>query len=175
MKRIAIDMDDTLADTLSAQITWFRERFGYRWTKADLVGKELFGGVAAPEHQAEFEALMAEGSFFGDLEVLPGAVDAVRRLAERYEVYVASSATPIPGSMLPKLRWLDRHFPFVPTSRVVFCGDKDILDVDVLIDDSAYKFPGFRGRVILFDAVHNRHLSGYERAASWADVERSLL
>lgn len=175
MKRIAIDMDDVLADTLGVQIAWFHERYGYRWTRADLLGKSLFDEVAAPEHAAALEAVLKEGSFFGDLPVLPGAVEVMRRLARRYEVFVASAATQFPGSFLPKFRWLGRHFPFVPASHVVFCGDKSILDADVLIDDSAYRFPRFRGQRILFDAPHNVNQKGFQRVANWSDVARLFL
>lgn len=175
MERIAIDMDGVLADTLGAELAWFREHYGYRWTRADLVGKELFGDVAAPAHTAAHEAMLQEGSFFGDLPVMPGAVEVVRRLTGRYQVFVASSATEFPRSMLPKLRWLERHFPFVPADRMVFCGDKSILGADVLIDDNAHRFARFQGRRLLFDAPHNALETGCPRVASWSDVARLLL
>src|SRR5512142_3092188 len=124
MTRFAIDMDDVLADTLGAQLAWFQERYGRRWTDAELVGLERFEDLATPEQAAAHEAVLQEGSFFGTLAVKPGAVAVVRRLAERHEVFVASSAIEFPASMVPKLRWLERHFPFLPSSRVVFCGDK---------------------------------------------------
>lgn len=175
MKRIAIDMDGVLADTLSAQLAWFRERYGYRWTEADLAGKELFGEVAASEHAAAHDAVLREGSFFGDLPVMPDAIEVVRRLAGRYEVFVASAATQFPGSFLPKFRWLERHFPFVPASHVVFCGDKSVVDADYLIDDNVHCFPRFRGRGILFEAPHNVAQTGYPRVASWSEVAELLL
>jgi 5'(3')-deoxyribonucleotidase len=175
MMRIAIDMDDVLADTLAAELAWFRDRYGYRWTRAELAGKDLFADVAAPEHVAAHRAVLEEGSFFGDLPVMPGAVQVVRRLAERYEVFVASSATQFPGSMLPKLRWLGRHFPFLPASSVVFCGDKSIVDADVLIDDNAHRWTRFQGQRVIFDAPHNARETGYPRVASWSEVARLLL
>jgi 5'(3')-deoxyribonucleotidase len=175
MERIAIDMDGVMADTLSAELAWFRERYGYRWTRADLLGKDLFRDVAAPEHVAAHDALLREGSFFGDLPVMPGAIPVVRELARRHQVFVASAATEFPGSMAPKLRWLARHFPFIPAERVVFCGDKSIVAADVLIDDNAHRFPGFRGRRLLFDAPHNAGVTGCTRVGSWSDVARLLL
>lgn len=175
MQRIALDMDDVLADTLGAQLAWFRDRHGYRWTRADLAGKALFEDVAAPAHVAEHLAVLREGSFFGDLPVMPGAVEVVRRLVQRYEVFVASAATEFPGSFLPKFRWLERHFPFLPASRVVFCGDKSIVQADFLVDDNAHRFPGFRGERILFDAPHNVGQTGLRRVTAWPDVARLFL
>jgi 5'(3')-deoxyribonucleotidase len=174
MRRIAIDMDDVLADTLGALIEWFRATFGYRFTRADLVGKEL-GDVVSPEHVRALSALLVEGSIFGDLPLMPGAVEVVRALTRRDEVFVVSAATQFPGSFLPKFRWLERHFPFVPATHVVFCGDKAIVDADYLIDDNVHKFPRFKGRGILFDTPHNTGVTGYTRVASWAEVARLLL
>jgi 5'(3')-deoxyribonucleotidase len=175
MTRFAIDMDDVLADTLGAELAWFRERYGYRWTRADLTGKERFDDMVAPEHAAAHAALLRDGSFFGELQVMPDAVRVVRRLAERSEVFVASSATEFPGSMLPKLRWLERHFPFLPACQVVFCGDKSILNADVLIDDNAHRFARFQGQRVLFDAPHNAGQTGLLRVGSWSEVERLFL
>ncbi len=172
--RIAIDMDEVMADTLGAQLDWFRERFGYRWTRAELPGKRLFDDLAAPEHVAAHLAALHEGSFFGALPVMPGAVEVIGRLAARHEIYVVSAAVQFPGSLAPKVRWLERHFPFIPTPHIVFAGEKSIVDADVLVDDNADRFPRFRGRAILFDAPHNRGVQGYERACSWAEVEALL-
>jgi 5'-nucleotidase len=174
MRRIAIDMDDVLADTLGALLEWSRGRFGYRFTRADLVGKEL-EDLMVPEHTRALSALLVEGSFFGDLPVLPGAVEVMRELARRDEVFVVSAATQFPGSFLPKFRWLERHLPFIPATHVVFCGDKAIVDADYLIDDNVHRFPRFKGRAILFDTPHNAGVTGYARVASWADVAKLLL
>jgi 5'(3')-deoxyribonucleotidase len=174
--RIAIDMDEVMADTLGAQLAWFRDRFGYRWTREECAGKRL-EDLAAPEHVAAHHAALHEGSFFGALPVMPGAVEVIGRLAARHEVYVVSAAVQFPGSMLPKVRWLERHFPFIPLPQVVFAGEKSIVDADVLVDDNADRFPRFRGRAILFDAPHNRALAavrGLTRARSWAEVEALL-
>ncbi len=53
------------------------------------------------------------------------------------------------------LQWLEEHFPFIPPSRIVFCGDKNIINADVLIDDRSRHFKDFRGTGILFTAPHN--------------------
>lgn len=172
--RIGIDMDEVMADTLGAQLAWFRERFGYRWTRADLAGKRLLEDLPAPAHAAAHLEALREGSFFGTLPVMPGAIEVIGRLAARHEVFVVSAAMQFPDSMAPKLRWLERHFPFIPVPHVVFAGEKSIVDADALVDDNVHRFPRFRGRHILFDAPHNAGVQGYTRARSWAEVEALL-
>jgi 5'(3')-deoxyribonucleotidase len=67
-------------------------------------------------------------------------------------------------------REVSRHFPFIAPSRIVFCGDKSIIDADYLIDDQPRHFARFKGRALLFSAPHNAADTRYERVGSWADV-----
>jgi 5'(3')-deoxyribonucleotidase len=106
---------------------------------------------------------------------MPGAIQTVRALSERYEVFVASAAMEVPTSLAAKFDWLRQHLPFVPTSHLVFCGDKSIVDADFLVDDTARHFRRFRGTGVLFDAPHNRTVAGYVRARDWAHVRELFL
>ncbi len=62
----------------------------------------------------------------------------LERLQSRYEIFIASAAMEVPTSFVAKYDWLAEHFPFIPTSHIVFCGDKSILRADYLciLDDS---------------------------------------
>ena len=56
--------------------------------------------------------------------------------------------------MPAQYEWMHEHFPFIPDSHLVFCGDKSIIAADFLIDDNAHhvlqKGDAFfaRGRVL---------------------------
>jgi 5'(3')-deoxyribonucleotidase len=166
--RIAIDMDEVMADALSEHVRRYNARFGAEITIADLTGRHLEDCVP-PEHREAAEA-MFDGSFFEDLELLPDCQDVIRELSGRYEVFIVSAAMDVPLSFDAKYRWLRRHFPFIPTSHLVFCGDKSIIDADYLIDDRARHFRRFKGRAVLFSAPHNAAESRYPRVSSWAEV-----
>ena len=94
----------------------------------------------------------------------------MRELAARHEVIIASAAMDVPCSFDPKYRWLQRHFPFIPPSHILFCGDKAVVDADYLIDDRARHFARFKGRGLLFSAPHNAAEHRYPRVSSWAEV-----
>jgi len=76
----------------------------------------------------------------------------------------------VPFSFDSKYRWLQRHFPFIPPNRIVFCGDKEIVNSDYLIDDRSRHFARFRGTGILFTAPHNYREQARLRAGNWDDV-----
>lgn len=166
--RIAIDMDEVMADALTEHLRRYNAAYGTRLTAADLHGRHLEDCIP-PEHREAAEAML-DPSFFEDLEVLPDCQAVVRELAERYEVFVATAAMDVPCSFDAKYRWLRRHFPFIPPSHIVFCGDKSIVNADYLIDDRAQHFARFKGQPLLFSAPHNAIESAYSRVASWKEV-----
>jgi len=81
----------------------------------------------------------------------------------------------VPRSFDAKFRWLREHFPFIPTSNIVFCGDKEIIDADYLIDDRSRHFARFRGTGILFTAPHNARERARLRANNWDEVLGMLM
>jgi 5'(3')-deoxyribonucleotidase/uncharacterized protein with PQ loop repeat len=166
--RIAIDMDEVMADALAEHVRRYNTTFGAQVTLEDLHGRHLEECVPAA-HRLATEALI-DASFFEDLEPLPDCQDVVRELAVRHEVFIASAAMDVPCSFDAKYRWLRRHFPFIPPSQIVFCGDKCVVNADYLIDDRARHFARFRGEPILFSAPHNMNETRYHRVNSWAEV-----
>jgi 5'-nucleotidase len=166
--RIAIDMDEVMADALGEHVRRYNAAFGTTITREALHGRHLEEYVP-PAHRSAVEAML-DASFFLDLEPMPGCVDVVRELNDRHDVFVVTAAMDVPCSFDAKYQWLQRHVPFIPPSRIVFCGDKGIVEADYLIDDRARHFARFKGRPVLFSAPHNAHEARYPRVSSWADV-----
>ena len=167
-QRIAIDMDEVMADALTEQLRRYNAAYGTSITAAELSGRHLEQCIP-PAHRDATEAML-DASFFEDLAVLPDCQEVVSELADRYDVFIASAAMDVPCSFDAKYRWLQRHFPFIPPSQIVFCGDKTIVDADYLIDDRPRHFAKFRGHALLFSAPHNAGETGYTRVASWKEV-----
>ena len=166
--RIAIDMDDVMADALAEHLRRYNAAYGTNLTRADVGAGELADCIPA-ERRAASDALL-DASFFADLDVLPECQAVVRQLAERHEVFIASAAMDVPCSFEAKYQWLRRHFPFIPPSHIVFCGDKSILNADYLIDDRTRHFARFTGAPVLFSAPHNSAETAYPRVSSWNEV-----
>jgi len=166
--RVAIDMDEVMADALSEHVRRYNAAFAARLTLEDLRGRHLEECI--PAERREAAAAMLDPTFFEDLAVLPDCQDVIRELAAFHDVFIASAAMDVPCSFDAKYRWLRRHFPFIPSSRIVFCGDKSIVDADYLIDDLPRHFARFKGRALLFSAPHNAGEIRYSRVRSWAEV-----
>jgi 5'(3')-deoxyribonucleotidase/uncharacterized protein with PQ loop repeat len=175
--RIAVDMDEVIADAFGKVLRTFNEKTGSNITREEVSEKGFEGTMRStltPEMFAEYERLCHSGDFFADLELVEGSQEALRQLSEHYEIFIASAAMDVPSSFDAKFKWLQRHFSFIPPSHYVFCGDKSILLADYLIDDRPRHFEHFAGTGILFTAPHNARRDAPLRANTWADVVRIL-
>jgi 5'(3')-deoxyribonucleotidase len=167
-------MDETIADALGKHITLYNEAFGAAIRRDQLQGFGLRGAIPQQHHSAA-EAMVHSGEFFRDLDVLPESQSVIHDLQQNFEIFITSSAMEVPTSFAAKFAWLNRHFPFIPASHIVFCGDKSILAADYLIDDTPRHFKHFRGEGILFTAPHNLRVQGFRRVDSWRDVRALFL
>jgi 5'(3')-deoxyribonucleotidase len=171
--RVAIDMDEVIADAVAAERQWLMAEFGYMWEEAQLSGNHLKNLVAA-EHARALEQHLHNGEFFSRLDVIPGSVEAVQQLSRRYDIFVTTAAMEYPGSLAHKHRWLLDNFGFLNPLNFVFCGDKSIINAAFLIDDNSRHFARFCGQGVLFSAPHNVGIHGYPRLNSWAEAEALL-
>lgn len=171
--RLAIDMDEVLADTIGKFITVYEQRHQTTVKLDDLPGKE-FREVLPEEIRDTLRKYINEPGFFRDIPVMEGAYEVVEKLHEKYDLYIVSAAMEFKNSLADKLEWLNEHFPFISWTNIVFCGHK-IVDVDIMIDDRIKNFVNFEGRKLLFTSPHNLNIHDYERVNNWKEVANLLL
>ena len=172
-KKIAIDMDEVLADTLGAIIDGVNERANLGITVESLNGQKLKHVI--PEHDGLVTEILREPGFFRHLKVMPNAQEVVEKLNEHYDVYIATAAMDVPTSFYDKYEWLLEYFPFLDPQHFVFCGRKNIINADYLIDDNPRQLAIFEGESIMYTAVHNMNHHDYKRVNGWKDVEALFL
>ena len=108
--RIAVDMDEVLADALGKQLRAYNEHFGANGTAEELHGLEL-ADIVPQEHQPWVLGMLHQPGFFADLEWIPGAREEMEKLCAAHDIFIASAATEFPTSFVDKLNWLERHLP----------------------------------------------------------------
>jgi 5'(3')-deoxyribonucleotidase len=167
-------MDEVMADALGEHLLRYNRHYGEEITIADLEGKWLWEIVATDRHDV-LDAYMRSDDFFEAMAVMPESQRVMRRLQMKYEVFIATAAMEVPTSFQQKYRWLAKHFPFIPPSHIVYCGDKSILRADYLIDDNPRQLRRFAGEGILYSSPHNAGVKGYKRVKDWLEVEELFL
>lgn len=168
MKRIAIDMDEVMADTFKKHLQLYNRDYEESLTREHLMGYRL--GEYHPHRRREISSYFDDPSFLRDLDVIAGSQEVIRELSDSFEVFIATAAMEIPRSFTAKYEWLLENFPFLKEVNFVFCGDKSIIHADYLIDDSPHNFERFIGQGLLFTAPHNVNVTGYPRVDTWWDV-----
>ena len=171
--RIAIDMDEVIADTIDKFVDVYKTNHNFDLRNALVHGKEITE-VLPQELKPTVKRYINEPGFFRNISVIPGSQETVRELMGRYDIYIVSAAMEFKNSLHDKYEWLSEHFPFIPWTHIIFCGHK-IINVDVIIDDRVRNFTDFKGRKLLFSSPHNLLLTGYERVNNWEEVREKLL
>ena len=105
---------------------------------------------------------------FAFMQPMPGAIEAVHTLSERYDIYVLSTAPwDNPSAWSDKLRWIHRNFGSEPGSvlykRLVLSHHKDLNRGAILVDDRPHRNGAaeFEGIVVPF---------GYPKFPDWTSV-----
>ncbi|HET7104592.1 MAG TPA: 5'-3'-deoxyribonucleotidase [Terracidiphilus sp.] len=169
MRRICIDMDEVIADTLAEHLRRYNQTFDEEVTLDDLAGRGLWE-IAPLDRQQQLRAFLDAEDFFEDLPLMPGSQEVLQSLSDRFEIFIATQAMTVPNSLGSKYRWLQRHFPFIPPTHYVFCGNKSILRADYLIDDLPRNLLRFEGHGLLYTAPHNLGAEGFTRVNNWHEV-----
>ena len=169
-----IDMDEVIADTYAAHITWYNNEFKESLTLEACMGREVWQCVPVNRQDSVRRHARTVG-FFKDLVPIADSQQVLKELAKKYELYIASAAMEFPNSLWEKSNWLDDHFPFIHWKNRILCGAKHVLKGDILIDDRSYNLDSFDGRTLLFTSPHNLHVTEHERVGNWQEIAEKLL
>ncbi|MBK1875606.1 5' nucleotidase, NT5C type [Pelagicoccus mobilis] len=117
----------------------------------------------------EIEYPQSVPGFFSDLPPIDGAIKAVNKLRKHSDLYVLTApSTRNPACYSEKRIWIEKHFGYQFTKKLIICPNKFLLIGDYLIDDhvSGKEQEGFKGQLIQFGSC---------RYADWNTVVEYLL
>jgi 5'-nucleotidase len=172
MQRIAIDMDGVLADVYHQFFKMDEKDFGVRRPMEEVAGKPERDGFP---HIMEY---VHTKDFFSTAPLIEGCVPIVEQLNKQYDLYIVSAAMEFPNSLPEKLAWLGEHFPFIGWQQIVFCGSKQIIHADIMIDDHFRNLDTFSGETtLLFTQPHNIKTDPgrHHRVNNWLEIAERLL
>lgn len=164
-KRVLVDMDGVLANVYEQFIRFEFEESGKKYIAEEAKGVD--------EVQAFPNGLkhVNQVGFFRTVPVMDNAIEGLKYLNEKYEVFIVSAAMEFPNSLKDKYDWLGEFFPFIKWQQIIFCGSKQAVFGDVMIDDHPKNLDYFNGKRIIFSQPHNEGKNNnYIRMTNWKEI-----
>lgn len=118
MKKLCIDMDDTIAN---------------------FIGDPRLNMIPIIPTHVDYPEMHKE-RFFRDLAPIDGGVESVRELinSKKYDIYILS--VPLytsPHCYSEKVEWINEHIPEL-SKKIILTQDKGLIRGDILVDDSLH-------------------------------------
>ncbi len=171
--RIGCDLDSVLNHLDRAWVEWVQNNHDpefkiEKWVSWDL-HKHAKGGQ-------KLYSFLDDPKNFSILEVQEDAVRVTKKLAKYHDLFVVSTCTNF-IACAAKAAWLKKYFPHISQKNIVFTARKDIIRVDVLIDDGEHNFKNFEGIPILYDSPWNTHAKHLDknRLKGWKAIENWMI
>lgn len=150
--------------------------------------------VAVPKERFnEFNQFLNTRNLYQNAFILPDAVDTIRKLNERYDVYICSACinpfniNESGRAFKDKYEFLIKLLPFINPEHYIFTNSKHLFKADIIIDD---RLPNLENDIpmrILFPSYHNQNITteeleqkgilraGYNWRDGWLEVTKLLL
>src|SRR5258708_6317189 len=103
--RIAVDMDEVIADSFGKQLSCYNHRTGENLTR-EMVSSKGLSSLIPLDRRDVFAGIPHEDGFFADLELIEGSRDALLELSRILDVYLSSAAMAVHYSLDAYYVWL---------------------------------------------------------------------
>lgn len=162
---VGVDVDDVLASCNEYALQILNDKFGTNFKLHDLTS----WGNDGLEINKRIE-FFCSPEFVRSQPVYPGAKEFIDSLIEMgVEVFFVTS---VPSSVYhARVEWIKEHFPSVPEKNIVMAGRKDIVKLDVLIDDAPHNILNSIAKYpILFRRPWNAKVTGLLSVTSYDEA-----
>lgn len=154
-KKILLDMDGVIVNFSSEINKWFEKHPHLR---------ERY--ETHPDHIH---------GIFRDPKPIEGAIDAIVKLSEKYDLYIATAAPwGNPDAASDKRYWIEKHFGNLFHKKMFISHRKDMIEADYLIDDSLGNgASSFKGELLRFGTDYKT--GTINEYPTWNDILKKLL
>lgn len=149
--------------------------------------------VIPKERFKEFNEYVSKRNLYDYTSFLPGAIETIKKLNEKYEIYICSACLNIfdldnSGIQFKnKYDFLRKNLPFINPQKFILTSSKNMVKADIQIDDYLPNFDNDTKLKILFPSYHNKNIddeilkekniirAGYDWKTGWKEISKILL
>ncbi len=171
---ILVDMDDTIEQLLKAWLKCLNDKYGRSVKCEDVIDWDITRVYPGLTRDQVYEEINLPG-FWGKVEPVPGAVEALRHFIDAGHRVFIVTATPYKSVPEKMDDLLFRYFPFLSWENVIITSSKQLIKGDVLIDDGVHNLEDGDFEKILITAPYNKdydaEANGMHRVSTWKEIE----
>lgn len=189
-KRVGLDFDDVLIDFVGGLIVFHNENYATSYSKDDVTGWELSKLLeCSPEEAHRRMREYIHSSHHAKVSPIIGAVDAVKRLREKCDLFIVTARDESTSNQTFTL--VDEHFPeSFESIHFLHKDDKNVrgtkgevcaeLAIDIFVEDSltnAQHTSDAGIKTLLFDAPWNQTEKlpkNVTRVFSWNEIQKEI-
>lgn len=149
--------------------------------------------VIPKERFKEFNEYVSKRNLYDYTSFLPGAIETIKKLNEKYEIYICSACLntfDLDNSGIQfknKYDFLRKNLPFINPQKFILTSSKNMVKADIQIDDYLPNFDNDTKLKILFPSYHNKNINdeilkekniiraGYDWKTGWQEISKILL
>ncbi len=170
---ILVDMDDTIEQLLKAWLKCLNEKYGRDVKCDDILCWDITKAYPGLTKDQVYGEINLPG-FWGKVEPVPGAAEALKRFMDSGHRVFIVTATPYQSVTEKMTDLLFRYFPFLSWQDVIITSCKQLVHGDVLIDDGVHNLENGDYEKILITAPYNKdydaEANGMYRVSTWSEI-----
>lgn len=165
--KIGLDCDEVLFNCIDYALEYAASCVGEFFLKENIADYQM-SNVPPNVKNIMYKAFKTP-SFYTFQPIFTDAVKMVNQLHSEGHDIIFASAVP-PTCMAERAKRLKEIFPYVPDENIMLGGRKDLLDLDVLLDDCAENIKkSIAQKPILFTQPWNKKEKGLSRVSSYTE------
>lgn len=131
--KVVLDCDDVLFQCNESSIEKLNKEKGTNYTLNDITDWGLLGNDLD-----ERLAYFTDPEFMGSLPIYKGAKEFVKKLSKKAEIFICTNVAPNIAGI--RINEIIKNFPEISPSNIIIGGRKDLLKVNVSLDDNIEHF-----------------------------------
>lgn len=173
--KIGIDFDNILSNTTCTYLDLFNKLVSTNYTINDIRDWDM-RKVLPEKYKYLIETLWRYRELWENIKPLSESQVYVNLLAKEHEVYIVT-ATDLQVADY-KFSWLWKNYPFLDKDKVIITKYKQLIDLDVLIDDYQGNLIGGKYKGILFTYPWNEDFNAEQnniiRVRNWTEAYKAI-
>lgn len=171
MLKVGIDLDDVMWDFVSAWLRRYGEVSGDILVPNDIKSWEIAQYIK-PGNESILFGVLDQNDFWDSIKPLENAQKYLEKLNNEHLVYVITDSNPQKSAK--KFLKMNVLFPFIKPEQIITVHEKQMINVDVMVDDYPANLCDGRYHKVLFSRPHNKWFNDEDtevhRVNNWEEV-----